>query len=137
MDGINTSMDSLEISLKRLASAVEALEWATDLRMRHDEARATTQEEFALMQDDRSRLAVELDAAVDRSRALESANSEAAKRLAHAAQAIERVLGRFGAGLGRLRPVRRGKGARHVTGFGHHRRAQVSPRLQRGRRSAA
>ena len=98
MDGIKTSMDSLEISLKRLASAVEALEWATDLRMRHDEARATTQEEFALMQDDRSRLAVELDAAVDRSRALESANSEAGKRLAHAAQAIERVLGRSAPG---------------------------------------
>ena len=95
MDGIKTSMESLETSLKRLASAVEALEWATDLRMRHDEARATTQEEFALMQDDRSRLAVELDAAVDRSRALESANSEAAKRLAQAAQAIERVLGRL------------------------------------------
>jgi Domain of unknown function (DUF4164) len=95
MDGINTSMDSLEVSLKRLASAVDALEWATDLRMRHDEARATTQEEFALMQDDRSRLAVELDAAVDRSRALESANAEASKRLAHAAQAIERVLGQF------------------------------------------
>jgi D-serine deaminase-like pyridoxal phosphate-dependent protein len=93
MDGIKTSMDSLETSLKRLASAVEALEWATDMRMRHDEARATTQEEFALMQDDRSRLAVELDAAVDRSRALESANAEAAKRLAHAAQAIENVLG--------------------------------------------
>jgi D-serine deaminase-like pyridoxal phosphate-dependent protein len=97
MDGIKTSMDSLETSLKRLGSAVDALEWATDLRVRHDEARATTQEEFALMQDDRSRLAVELDAAVDRSRALESANAEAAKRLAHAAQAIERVLG----GLGR------------------------------------
>jgi len=95
MDGIKTSMESLEISLKRLASAVEALEWATDLRVRHDEARATTQEEFALMQDDRSRLAVELDAAVDRSRALESANSEAAKRLARAADAIGRVLGRL------------------------------------------
>jgi D-serine deaminase-like pyridoxal phosphate-dependent protein len=93
MDGINTSMDSLETSLKRLATAVDALEWATDLRMRHDEARASTQEEFALMQDDRSRLAVELDAAVDRSRALESANAEAAKRLARAAQAVERVLG--------------------------------------------
>ena len=87
-------MDSLETSLKRLASAVDALEWATDMRMRHDEARATTQEEFSLMQDDRSRLAVELDAAVDRSRALESANAEAAKRLAHAAQAIERALGK-------------------------------------------
>ena len=95
MDGIKTSMESLEISLKRVASAVEALEWATDLRMRHDEARATTQEEFALMQDDRSRLAVELDAAVDRSRTLESANSEAAKRLARAADAIGRVLGRL------------------------------------------
>jgi D-serine deaminase-like pyridoxal phosphate-dependent protein len=95
MDGIKASMDSLEVSLKRLASAVEAIEWATDLRMRHDEARATTQEEFALMQDDRSRLAVELDAAVDRSRALESANAEAAKRLARAAQAVERVLGRL------------------------------------------
>ena len=95
MDGIKTSMDSVEISLKRLASAVEALEWATDLRMRHDEARASTQEEFSLMQDDRSRLAVELDAAVDRSRALESANAEAAKRLARAAQTVERVLGRL------------------------------------------
>ena len=88
-------MDSLETSLKRLTSAVEALEWATDLRMRHDEARASTQEEFALMQDDRSRLAVELDAAVDRSRALESANAEAAKRLVRAAQTVERVLGRL------------------------------------------
>jgi len=95
MDGIKTSMESLEISLKRLASAVETLEWATDVRTRQEDARATTQEEFALMQDDRSRLAVELDAAVDRSRALESANSEAAKRLAHAAQTIGRVLGRL------------------------------------------
>ena len=94
MDGIKTSTDSLETSLKRLAAAVDALEWATDMRMRHDDARATTQEEFALMQDDRSRLAVELDAAVDRSRALESANAEAAKRLAHATQAMERVLSR-------------------------------------------
>ena len=95
MDGIKTSMESLETSLKRLASAVEALEWAADLRVRQDEARATTQEEFALMQDDRSRLAVELDAAVDRSRALEAASGEAAKRLAHAAETIGRVLGRL------------------------------------------
>src|ERR1700721_509485 len=95
MDGINTSMDSLETSLNRLASAVDAFEWATDLRMRHDDTRASTQEEFALMQDDRSRLAVELDAAVDRSRALESANSEAAKRLGRAAGGVRRVLGQL------------------------------------------
>ncbi len=95
MDGIKTSLEALEISLSRVASAVDALELAADRRMRHDEARATEQEEFALMQDDRSRLAVELDAAVDRSRALESANDEAANRLAHAARAIERILGRL------------------------------------------
>jgi len=95
MDGIKTSLESLEMAIKRVASAVEKLEWAADARERHDEARATRQEEFALMQDDRSRLAVELDAAVDRSRALESANGEAARRLADAAQAIGRVLGRL------------------------------------------
>ena len=95
-------MDSLDASLKRLASAVDSLEWATDLRMRHDEARATTQEEFALMQDDRSRLAVELDAAVDRSRSLESANSEAGEA-ARPGRAGDRARPRpRGAGPGRL-----------------------------------
>jgi Domain of unknown function (DUF4164) len=95
MDGIKSSLDDIEMSLKRLASAVDSLELAADRRMRHDDARATEQEEFALMQDDRSRLAVELDAAADRSRTLESANSEAAKRLARAAETIERILGRL------------------------------------------
>jgi hypothetical protein len=95
MDGRKTSLEAVELSLKRLASAIDALELAAERRMRHDEARANEQEEFALMQDDRSRLAVELDAAVDRSRTLESANNEAAKRLAHAAHAIERILGRL------------------------------------------
>ena len=85
-------MDSLEISLKRLASAVEALEWATDLRMRHDEARASTQEEFALMQDDRSRLAVELDGALGQNRALAAASAAAAEILARASAGIEDIL---------------------------------------------
>jgi hypothetical protein len=100
MDGIKSSLDDIEMSFKRLASAVDALEFAVERRMRHDEARANEQEEFALMQDDRSRLAVELDAAVDRSRTLESANGEAAKRLAHAARTIERVLGQLEPGTG-------------------------------------
>jgi chromosome segregation ATPase len=95
MDGIKTALETIEDSLRRLASAVDALERAAERRMRHDEWRATVQEEFALMQDDRSRLAVELDAALDRSRALESANTEAAGRLARAAQAIGRVLGQL------------------------------------------
>jgi D-serine deaminase-like pyridoxal phosphate-dependent protein len=96
MSGSNTSLEALDSSLKRLASAVDALELATDRRTRHDEVRAAAQEEFALMQDDRSRLAVELDAALDRTRALETASKEAAARLAHAAEAIERILGGLG-----------------------------------------
>jgi hypothetical protein len=95
MDGIKSSLDDIEMSFKRLASAVDTLELAVERRMRHEEGRANEQEEFALMQDDRSRLAVELDAAADRSRTLESANSEAAKRLARASQAIERIFGRL------------------------------------------
>jgi hypothetical protein len=95
MDGIKTSLDAVDSSLKRLAAAVDALELAAERRLRHDEARAAEQEEFALMQDDRFRLAVELDAAADRSRALESANGEAERRLAAAARTIERVLGKL------------------------------------------
>ena len=98
MGGINTSLETIEMSLKRLVSAVDAVERAADRRLLQDERRATTQEEFALMQDDRSRLAVELDAALDRSRTLEAANKEAAERLEHAARSLERVLSRFNAG---------------------------------------
>ena len=60
--------------------------------MRHEDARASVEDEYALMQDDRSRLAVELDAALDRSRALEAANVEAGERLAQAARAIGQMI---------------------------------------------
>ena len=87
--------DALERSLRRLAGAVDSLERAAERRMRRDEARAGVEEEYALMQDDRSRLAVELDAALDRSRALEAANAEAGARLAHAAEAIGALVERM------------------------------------------
>jgi chromosome segregation ATPase len=95
MDGRETMPDALESSLKRLVAAVDALERAAERRMRHDEERANAEEEYALMQDDRSRLAVELDAALDRSRALEAASAEAETRLARAAQAIDALIGRM------------------------------------------
>jgi|SRR5271166_476779 len=95
MDRSKTFSDALELSLKRVAAAVEQLERAAERRMRADEARANAEEEYALMQDDRSRLAVELDAALDRSRALEAANFEAGERLAHAAEAIGNLIERI------------------------------------------
>ena len=94
MDGNDTLPDALERSLARLAAAVDSLERVAERRMRHDEARANAEEEYALMQDDRSRLAVELDAALDRSRSLEAANSEAGARIARAAQAIGAIIER-------------------------------------------
>ena len=94
MQGSHTAFDALDRSLTRLAAAVGLLERAAERRMRHDEARANSEEEFALMQDDRSRLAVELDAALDRARALEAASAEASERVARAAETIARVIDR-------------------------------------------
>jgi len=95
MDRVETSTDALELSLKRLTHAVDVLELAAEKRLRQDEARTNVEEEYALMQDDRSRLAVELDAALDRSRALEAANIEAGERLMRAAKAIGDIVERI------------------------------------------
>ena len=96
MDGSETPPDALDLSLKRLAAAIDLLERAAERRMRHDDTRANAEEEYALMQDDRSRLAVELDAALDQSRALERASAQASERLASAAETIGRIIDRMG-----------------------------------------
>jgi hypothetical protein len=85
-------VDPLEPSLKRLRAAIDLIEAAVERRVRQDGAQNDTLEELALMQDDRARLAVELDGALDRNRSLLSANNEAAKRLGRAGAAIRAVL---------------------------------------------
>lgn len=84
--------EPLEPSLKRLRAAIDLLEAAVERRARQDSARADVQEELALMQDDRARLAVELDGALERNRGLLSANAEAARRLSRAGAAIRAVI---------------------------------------------
>ena len=84
--------EPLEPSLKRLRAAIDLLEAAVERRARQDSARADVQEELALMQDDRARLAVELDGALDANRNLLSANIEAARRLSRAGTAIRAVI---------------------------------------------
>ena len=98
MDGSETFSGALELSLQRLSAALDSLELAAERRMRHDESRSNAEEEYALMQDDRSRLAVELDAALDRSRALEAANADAGGRVQRAAHTIERIIERMDPG---------------------------------------
>jgi hypothetical protein len=88
--------DPLEPSLKRLRAAIDLLEAAIERRLRQHSAQGDAQEELALMQDDRARLAVELDGALDRNRGLLSANNEAAKLLARAGAAVRLVVERLG-----------------------------------------
>ncbi|HLW92672.1 MAG TPA: DUF4164 family protein [Roseiarcus sp.] len=90
------SADLLEPSMKRLRAALDMLEAAVERRARQEGARADAGEELALMQDDRARLATELDTALDRNRGLLAANMEAAKRVERAAATIRAILGRSG-----------------------------------------
>ena len=86
------ALGPFEPSLKRMRAAVDLLEAAVERRMRLDARRGDSDEEAALMQDDRDRLAVELDSALGRNRALDAANSQAAETLAKAGDALEAVI---------------------------------------------
>jgi hypothetical protein len=61
-------------------------------RVRVEARRTDADEELAIMQDDRSRLAVELDAALAENRALAAANAAAAERIAKVRGTIEEML---------------------------------------------
>jgi chromosome segregation ATPase len=87
---------SSEPSLERLRAALDSLETAVERRSRVDARRADADEELAIMQDDRARLAVELDGALASARALASANAAASERVAHARATIEAMLRRAG-----------------------------------------
>ena len=83
-----------EPSLRRMRAAIDLLEAALERRARRDAQRGDADEELALMQDDRARLAVELDGALDRGRTLEAANGEASRRLAQASAALDGLIER-------------------------------------------
>jgi hypothetical protein len=87
-----TTANRLDNALKRLAVALDQLEAASERRLKAAEQRSDVEEEFAVLQDDRARLAVELDGAVARSQSLELANNEVARRLAKARETIEEMM---------------------------------------------
>jgi hypothetical protein len=84
----------LDEAIGRMREAIDRLETAIDIRRRHDARRADADEEFTIMQDDRARLAVELDGALAENRALGAANAAVASVIARAAATIEDLLGR-------------------------------------------
>ncbi len=94
--------ERFDAALKRLSVALEKLEAATERRVKAEALRANLEEELAVMQDDRSRLAVELDGALARSSSLEATSDEVARRLNEASAAVKAVLGGLRTGeLGR------------------------------------
>lgn len=84
--------ERFDAALKRLSAALEKLEAATERRVKAEALRANLEEELAVMQDDRARLAVELDGALARTISLETSNEEAARQLNGAAAAVKAVL---------------------------------------------
>jgi hypothetical protein len=92
------SLEAVDEAFSRMRAALDRLETAVERRQRVDARRADADEEFALMQDDRSRLAVELDGALAGNRALAAANSAAAEKLARASATIETMLQQAGEG---------------------------------------
>ncbi len=84
----------LDDALGRVRQAIDRLETAIDIRRRYDARHADADEEFSLMQDDRARLAVELDGALAQNRAMSAANAAAASALARAAAVVDEFLAR-------------------------------------------
>lgn len=93
-----TLSDPVARALHRLTVALDQLEAASARRARADEARVDLDDELSVMQDDRARLAVELDAALARARALDEANLEVARRVERAKTALRSILSSVAAG---------------------------------------
>jgi chromosome segregation ATPase len=87
-----TAEARLDEALERLAEALDALDAACARRAALDAQRGDLVEELAVMQDDRARLAAELDAASARAQALEAAQIQVGRRLARAGETIRAVI---------------------------------------------
>ena len=84
-------------SLSRLRNAVEALEQAQTRRRETQRQSGPIETELALMQDDRARLATELDAALARSNRVEALAEDLTRRVDSAVTAVRAVLEKNGA----------------------------------------
>ncbi len=83
---------SLEAALKRLTSALDQLEAASGRLAETGAEEADLEQALALMQEDRARLACDLDRAMARNQALEQARDHVARRLAEAGVMLRGLL---------------------------------------------
>lgn len=84
-------------SLMRLRAAVDALEQAEARRRENQRQTGPIETELALMQDDRARLATELDASLARSNRVENLAEDLTRRVDAAMTTVRAVLEKNGA----------------------------------------
>jgi hypothetical protein len=85
---------SSDDALRRLEGALGLLEAAVTRRLEAERRRGDLETELQIMQDDRARLAAELDGTVARLRKVEAVASDVRRRVDRAVGAIGDVLGR-------------------------------------------
>ena len=84
--------DAVDQAVRRLNDALDALDAVVELRLEADRRRGTLAEEVHDFSMDRSRLAAELDDVQAHSRAVETTNREAARRLDEAMIVIRDII---------------------------------------------
>lgn len=83
---------SLEPHLARLSAALDGLDAAILRRRARDESKGNRDAELSLMQEDRARLADELDATLARLNRLDAAAADTSQRITRAMQAVRAVM---------------------------------------------
>ena len=87
-------MATLDDATKRLETALGALEAVIGRRLDLERRRGDLETELQIMQDDRARLAVELESTAARLDQVETATDDVARRVHRAIGAVEGVLSR-------------------------------------------
>jgi hypothetical protein len=92
-----TEHSSIDMAVKRLALALDALDAAVERRRESDRDEDALAQQLQTFGADRSKLAAALDGETSRSRRLEGANRDIADRLDRAIHSIQAVLTAHGA----------------------------------------
>jgi uncharacterized lipoprotein len=87
-----TSQTDFDTALRRLARALDELETSVQRRREADRGRGDMETEFSAMQDDRQRLAGELDEALARSARSDAALADISRRLGRAMDEVRTLL---------------------------------------------
>jgi predicted nucleic acid-binding Zn-ribbon protein len=82
----------LNEAMKKLDGAIGLLEASVSRRLAAERTRADLETELQIMQDDRARLAVELDGASNRLSRVEAAAEDVGRRVNRAISAIQEVI---------------------------------------------